>query len=162
MLRLAGVPLRAADRDYTHPLVVIGGAVTFVNPEPLAMFADVIAAGEGEVLVPALVDAFGTSSRREQLLRLAQARGYYVPSFYDVEYGRDWSTARYMPRVLTAATQVISESALKTTDAVDPPSTTISSTATELASRFLVEVVRGSANLCRLGWPGYNYLPVRA
>ena len=49
MLRLAGVPLRAADRDYTHPLVVIGGAVTFVNPEPLAMFADVIAAGEGEV-----------------------------------------------------------------------------------------------------------------
>ena len=32
-----------------HPLVVIGGAVTFVNPEPLAPFADVIAAGEGEV-----------------------------------------------------------------------------------------------------------------
>ena len=48
MLRLAGVPLRAADRNYQHPLVVIGGAVTFVNPEPLAMFADVIAAGEGE------------------------------------------------------------------------------------------------------------------
>ena len=67
MLRLAGVPLRAADRDYTHPLVVIGGAVTFVNPEPLALFADVIAAGEGEALVPALVDAFGTSSRSEQL-----------------------------------------------------------------------------------------------
>ena len=37
-----------------HPLVVIGGAVTFVNPEPLALFADVIAAGEGEVLVPAI------------------------------------------------------------------------------------------------------------
>ncbi len=51
LLRLAGIPLRAADRDYRHPLVVIGGAVTFVNPEPLAMFADVIAAGEGESLV---------------------------------------------------------------------------------------------------------------
>jgi hypothetical protein len=25
-----------------HPLVVIGGAVTFVNPEPLAPFAEVI------------------------------------------------------------------------------------------------------------------------
>ena len=34
--------------------IVIGGAVTFVNPEPLAPFADVIAAGEGEALVPAL------------------------------------------------------------------------------------------------------------
>ena len=38
--------------DSRHPLVVIGGAVTFVNPEPLALFADVIAAGEGELLVP--------------------------------------------------------------------------------------------------------------
>ena len=34
--------------------MVIGGAVTFVNPEPLAPFADVIAAGEAELLVPAL------------------------------------------------------------------------------------------------------------
>src|SRR5687768_14096289 len=33
MLRLAGLPPRAADRDARHPLVVIGGAVTFVNPE---------------------------------------------------------------------------------------------------------------------------------
>src|SRR5262245_45251683 len=47
MLRLAGMPPRAEARDERHPLVVIGGAVTFVNPEPLALFADVIAAGEG-------------------------------------------------------------------------------------------------------------------
>src|SRR5687767_6341273 len=86
MLRLAGVPVRAAERDHTHPLVVIGGAVTFVNPEPLAPFADVIAAGEGEALVPALLDSFGNSSRREQLLRLAQSRGYYFPPFSAVEY----------------------------------------------------------------------------
>src|SRR3954467_8953622 len=56
MLRLAGVPVRAASRTTHDPLVVIGGAVTFVNPEPLALFADVIAAGEGEVLVPALME----------------------------------------------------------------------------------------------------------
>ena len=55
LLRLAGLPLYAAERSARHPLVVIGGAVTFVNPEPLAPFADVVAAGEGEVLVPALV-----------------------------------------------------------------------------------------------------------
>src|SRR5262249_29824360 len=30
MLRLAGLPVRAAERTETHPLVVIGGAVTFV------------------------------------------------------------------------------------------------------------------------------------
>ena len=45
---------------------MIGGAVTFVNPEPLALFADVIAAGEGEVLVPPLLRAFQSAvgSRR--------------------------------------------------------------------------------------------------
>src|SRR3990170_761599 len=46
LLRLAGLPLRAEDRNTDHPLILIGGAVTFVNPEPLALFADVIAAGE--------------------------------------------------------------------------------------------------------------------
>ena len=162
MLRLAGVPLRAADRDYTHPLVVIGGAVTFVNPEPLALFADVIAAGEGEALVPALLDAFGTPSRSEQLKRLAQQRGYYIPSFYDVEYGADGTIARYVPREGTGAPPVVKKAALKTTEAVDPPSTTIFTPDTEFGSRFLVEVVRGCANLCRFCWAGYNYLPVRA
>ena len=60
MLRLAGLPVRAAQRTARDPLVVVGGAVTFVNPEPLAPFADVIAAGEGEVLIPDLVDVLTT------------------------------------------------------------------------------------------------------
>src|SRR5436190_10206424 len=156
------VPVRAADRDYTDPLVVIGGAVTFVNPEPLAPFADVIAAGEGEVLVPALLDAFGTSSRSEQLKRLAQQRGYYIPSFYDVEYGPDGTIARFVPREGTGAPTLVKKAALKTTEAVDPPATSIFTPDTEFGSRFLVEVVRGCANLCRFCWAGYNYLPVRA
>src|SRR4051812_9172633 len=46
MLRLAGLARYAAERSERAPLIVIGGAVTFVNPEPLAPFADVIAAGE--------------------------------------------------------------------------------------------------------------------
>jgi len=162
MLRLAGLPVRAADRDYTHPLVVIGGAVTFVNPEPLALFADVIAAGEGESLVPALLDAFGSSSRSEQLRRLAQQRGYYIPSFYDVEYNDNGTIARFVPREGTGAPAVVRKAALKTTEAVDPPSTSIFTPDTEFGSRFLVEVVRGCANLCRFCWAGYNYLPVRA
>jgi radical SAM superfamily enzyme YgiQ (UPF0313 family) len=56
----------------------------------------------------------------------------------------------------------VKKAALKTTEAVDPPATTIFTPETELGSRFLVEVVRGCANLCRFCWAGYNYLPVRA
>src|ERR671931_2765967 len=64
LLRLAGIPAYAAERTARNPVVVVGGAVTFVNPEPLAPFADVIAAGEGETLVPAIGQAFNTAADR--------------------------------------------------------------------------------------------------
>jgi radical SAM superfamily enzyme YgiQ (UPF0313 family) len=162
LLRLAGLPLRADQRDTRHPLVLVGGAVTFVNPEPLALFADVIAAGEGEALVPTLLQAVQQSSSRAKLLtELAGKRGFYIPSFYDVEYAADGTIARYLPHEGTGAPPVVAKAALKTTDAVDPPATTIFTPDTEFGSRFLIEVVRGCANLCRFCWAGYNYLPVR-
>src|SRR5262245_20049443 len=84
LLRMAGLPRYANERDARHPLVVIGGAVTFVNPEPLAPFADVIAAGEAEELVPVLETAFHEATDRRDLLRhLSKAAGFYVPSFYE-------------------------------------------------------------------------------
>jgi len=163
LLRLAGLPLRADARTHRHPLVVIGGAVTFVNPEPLALFADAIAAGEGEALVPSLLRGFqGASDRSDLLRRLAGERGFYIPSFYDVSYGSDGTIAEFVPREGTGAPPVVRKAALRTTEAVDPPATSIFTPETEFGSRFLVEVVRGCANLCRFCWAGYNYLPVRA
>jgi radical SAM superfamily enzyme YgiQ (UPF0313 family) len=163
LLRLAGIPLRAADRTHHDPLVLIGGAVTFVNPEPLALFADVIAAGEGEALVPPLLRAFQSAEHRDDLLRrLVQERGYYVPSFYDVEYNADSTIAAFVPRAGTGAPPTVKKAAVKTTEALDPPATTIFTPETEFGSRFLVEIVRGCANLCRFCWAGYNYLPVRS
>ena len=163
MLRLAGIPARATDRNAHHPMVMIGGAVTFVNPEPLAPFADVIAAGEGEALIPPLLNAFKTASDRDDLLRrLVQERGFYVPSFYDVRYNADGTIDAFVPSEASGAPPMVKKAALRTTDAVDPPATTIFTPDTEFGSRFLVEVVRGCANLCRFCWAGYNYLPVRA
>src|SRR5947207_12500378 len=166
LLRLAGIPRYAAERTERHPLVVIGGAVTFVNPEPLAMFADVIAAGEGEVLAPALGRAFSAATSRSDLLRLlASERGFYVPSFYTPSYAADGTLAGYdlSPEIEAhGAPMPVRKAALKATDAVDPPATSIFTPDTEFGSRFLVEVVRGCANLCRFCWAGYNYLPVRA
>ena len=163
MLRLAGVPPRADARTARHPLVVIGGAVTFVNPEPLAPFADVIAAGEGEILIPALTTAMlGGTDRDEVLRRLAAERGFYIPSFYDVHYAADGTIAGFEPRPGTGAPVVVKKAAVKSTDRLDPPATSIFTPDTEFGSRFLIEVVRGCANLCRFCWAGYNYLPVRA
>ena len=163
LLRLAGIQPRADARTHRDPLVMIGGAVTFVNPEPLAPFADVIAAGEGEALIPPLLTVFKAASDREDLLRrLYTERGFYVPSFYDVRHNEDGTIRAFEPKPGTGAPAIVTKAALRTTEAVDPPATTIFTPDTEFGSRFLVEVVRGCANLCRFCWAGYNYLPVRA
>lgn len=161
ILRLAGVPLHAAERTSRHPLVVIGGAVTFVNPEPLAPFADVIAAGEGERLVPSLVDAVrGSGSRAALFERLAGTEGFYIPSLYEPGYDADGRLASMTPRG-DGVSMPVRKAAVRSTTALDPPHTQIFTPDTEFGSRFLVEVVRGCPNLCRFCWAGYNYLPVR-
>jgi radical SAM superfamily enzyme YgiQ (UPF0313 family) len=162
LMRLAGIPVYAAERTAHHPLVVVGGAVTFVNPEPLAPFADVIAAGEGEALVPVFQQGCREASGRADLLRrLSRERGFYVPSFYAPEYAPDGALAGYAPTGEESAPFPVRKAAVKTADALDPPATSIFTPETEFGSRFLVEVVRGCANLCRFCWAGYNYLPVR-
>jgi radical SAM superfamily enzyme YgiQ (UPF0313 family) len=164
LLRLAGLEPRADRRDPRDPLIVIGGAVTFVNPEPLAPFADLIAAGEAELLVPSIVDAYSETSGRDRkalLGRLAAARGCYVPSFYDVTYDGPGKVAAITPRPDSGAPAVVRKAAVRAADRLDPPATTIFTPDTEFGSRLLIEVVRGCANLCRFCWAGYNYLPVR-
>jgi radical SAM superfamily enzyme YgiQ (UPF0313 family) len=165
MLRLAGMAPYAAQRTERDPLVVVGGAVTFVNPEPLAPFVDVVAAGEGEMLAPAIARACAAAADRADLLqRLSRERGFYIPSFYEPQYAADGTLAGYTASSAAPvdAPMPVRKAALKTTEAVDPPVTSIFTPDTEFGSRFLIEVVRGCANLCRFCWAGYNYLPVRA
>ena len=137
--------------------------MTFVNPEPLAPFADVIAAGEGEVLVPDLADVLrATSDREEVYTQLAGRRGFYVPSLYDVRHNDDGTIAAFEPKPGSGAPAVVKKAAVRSAERLDPPATSIFTPDTEFGSRFLIEVVRGCANLCRFCWAGYNYLPVRA
>ena len=164
ILRLSGLPVYAAERTERHPLVVIGGAVTFLNPEPLAPFADVVAVGEGEVLVPSLVRAIGGAGGRGDLLgRLADEPGFYVPSLVDPEWAADGTQSGFVPRGTgrRARSIPINKAIWPATLEMPPPSTTIFTPDTEFGSRLLIEVVRGCANLCRFCWAGYNYLPVR-
>ncbi|MGQ0542606.1 MAG: radical SAM protein, partial [Blastocatellia bacterium] len=88
MLQLSGIPVWAEERNHFHPLVVMGGAASFLNPEPIADFTDIIAVGEGEILAHQLVDGILENETKEEiLLSLARiGRGFYVPSLYDVIY----------------------------------------------------------------------------
>jgi radical SAM superfamily enzyme YgiQ (UPF0313 family) len=162
LLRLAGLPRYAAERSPGHPLVVVAGAATSVNPEPIAPFADVVAAGDGELLVPELVRQVSAAGGRAELLRgLAAERGFYVPSFYEVRYRGDGTIESFATPGGWGAPLPVRKATFRATETADPPATCVFTPETEFGSRLLVEIVRGCANLCRFCWAGYNYLPVR-
>ena len=86
MLQLAGIPPLAADRSARDPLVIAGGPVTFLNPEPLAPFIDAFGVGEAEALLPTLSGILQAETRDQRLRGFAEESGFYVPATHEVEY----------------------------------------------------------------------------
>jgi radical SAM superfamily enzyme YgiQ (UPF0313 family) len=155
VLRLAGIPLRAQDRGPRDPLVILGGAALFLNPEPLAPFADLVAVGEGEPMVPRMMDALlGGPDPRKGLEALTHREGFYVPSRYEVRYHADGTVAAY-----DGPGRVVRQRAWP--GAMGFPQSTILTPHTEMSMKYMVEISRGCPCMCRFCWAGYNYLPVR-
>lgn len=155
MLRLAGIPLRARDRGPRDPLVLFGGAAVFLNPEPLAPFADLMAVGEGESLVTPMMDALmGAPTPRQGLEQLQAKNGFYVPARYTVRYHADGTVAAY-----DGPGPVVRQRGWPGRMAL--PQSLILTPHTEMSMKFMVEISRGCPCMCRFCWAGYNYLPVR-
>ncbi len=164
MLRLAGIPLRAADRDASWPLVIAGGPCV-CNAEPVADFFDVMQLGEGEQMLQEICAVVERGKKQgwnkeTLLLELAKIPGVYVPSFYDVAYlpdGRIESVTPNRPGVPARITKAI----VKNMDDYEPPKNFVVPMVGSVQDRACVEVLRGCVRGCRFCQAGQIYRPFR-
>lgn len=143
MLELAHIPLLAAARDARHPLVLVGGAVTYINPEPLADFVDLMVLGDGEETIHDYLDLAHetlTLPRQEHLRLAAQLPGVYVP-------GEHAQTSQSTPVPLRKITDL----------ARWPAYTSVLTDETEFRGSMLMEITRGCPWKCRFCTVGYVY-----
>ncbi len=140
-----------------NPLVVFGGVGAFMNPEPLALFADLMVIGEAEPVLPRLLPALTELTDRGQLLDIGRTiPGCYVPSAYNFRYDsdgrvKDITVSNGLPeqvgRVSLEQSRVAAHSELLSPEA-------------ELGM-YMTELGRGCSRGCRFCAAGYIYRPPR-
>lgn len=166
LLIAGGISPFAADRDErvrpSQPLVIGGGVVTFMNPEPLAPFTDLFVVGEAEPvlhdLVRFLISAF-PQHQRSELIREACLcySGCYAPSLYQATYDQKGYLSEYVAapglpvrigKVTLAGSPQAAHSQLLTPNA-------------EFSDLYLTELGRGCSRGCRFCAAGFIYRPPR-
>lgn len=163
MLDLAGIPVRAEDRHELKNLVVAGGPCS-CNPEPIADFIDLFMPGEGEEVLPEVVELYKKAkkenwSKKEYLIEAAKISGVYVPSLIDVVYNDDGTVKEFVPK--ETAVVPITKRIIKDLDSVSYPDKFVVPFIDIVHDRSQLELMRGCIRGCRFCQAGFIYRPVR-
>ena len=163
MLDLGGIPLKAADRDDSWPIIVAGGPCT-CNPEPLADFFDIFFLGEGEKVDLEVIDLYKKNkanggTKQDFLRAAAQIKGVYVPSLYDVTYNDDKTVKAITPKFNAPPT--VEKRIEENLDETYYPDKFVVPYIEAVHDRAVQEVFRGCIRGCRFCQAGYIYRPVR-
>ena len=163
MLRLAGIPLHAAERKELKNIVFAGGVCAF-NPEPLADFVDFFSLGEGEDSTVEIVSLYDKAkaegwSKEQFLLAVSKIPGVYVPSFYRQEYNDDGTLRAVIP--LNGAPEVVTKRIVEDLDHAFFPTEMIVPSTEIVHDRGNLEAFRGCIRGCRFCQAGFSCRPVR-
>jgi radical SAM family uncharacterized protein/radical SAM-linked protein len=162
MLDLAGLPLRSKDRDpdlpLRGPLVIAGGGCAF-NAEPLTPFLDALILGDGEEILPELLERLVKLktrglSKTSVLRELSRTPGVYVPSFF-----RDKGPGQPLEPLFEDYTRV--EKRLLPDLDKTPYPTRPTQAFDAVHDRYAIEIARGCTRGCRFCQAGMIYRPVR-
>ena len=127
MLESSGIPALRKDRGKAYPFVLVGGPLTFSNPQSLFPFVDAVLLGECETDLPGLLESIASASSRDGLLdRLSSCPSVILPE-ETTTWGATIAQAdmRFLPAFGTILTRE-----------------------TELSNMFLVEAERGCSRGC--------------
>jgi radical SAM family uncharacterized protein len=173
-LDLADIPLLSSERLAEHPLIIAGGHACF-NPEPMHLFVDAFAIGEGEDVIDDIVNVYqewkkqyvnfpdfdrgeSQEARRALLRLLANIPGVYVPSLYTAHYHEDWTFSHIEKLVdeapLPVQKRVVAQLPPPTTRFIVPYIDTVH-------NRIPIEIMRGCTRGCRFCHAGMITRPVR-
>lgn len=158
IMELGKVKLRCEERGEKDPIIMAGGPCATFNPEPLSQIVDVFVIGEGEVIMPALLDAYHETraeglSRQETLLHLAKVPGVYVPSLYEHHYDEEGRLQEI--EALPGAPARISRQWVQDLD--EYPAHTVVVTDNTEFNFYLIETARGCGRHCRFCMAGYCF-----
>jgi len=161
LLEFLEIPIRAANRTESHPIVFGGGPVLTANPEPFADFFDVILLGDGENLLGDFIEAYKQVRNAERLIQLqhlAQVPGVYVPSLYEVEY---YSPDGAIKSIAPALPEIPAQVQKQTYRGNILSASTVVTEKAAWSNIYMVEVVRSCPEMCRFCLASYLTLPFR-
>lgn len=164
MLKLAGIPLYAAERGEEWPILIGGGPATY-NPEPVAPFFDVFSIGEGEEALPEFARLYikmrkEGASKEQFLHEAAKIPGFYVPSLYEYTYKEDGTIAAITPKYDDIPKKIVKR-IIRDLDGVYYPTRPVIPYIETVHSRIMLETFRGCIRGCRFCQACNIYRPVR-
>ena len=164
MLSLAGIPLKSADRKGLNNIVIVGGPCV-CNPEPIADFVDVVCLGEGEELLPEVVELYrdckNSGDSKDTFLQKASAiEGVYIPAFYDVAYHDDGTLKAVLPKY-DFVPKTVKKRVVADLDNMYFPQSFVVPFVQAVHDRATAEVFRGCIRGCRFCQAGFIYRPIR-